>query len=148
MLPDFLKGLCSYKSGDRIVGTYYFYWYNVYTKEHIINPDGSDALTDHPRSLEDYSYSSIRWHKRELEDILAAGLDYILPVYWGSPADRKEGTGLHWSFAGLPHLVEACRQLEQERKRPPGIGLFYDTSTLQYNSWSRHIDLTGEYGKA
>src|SRR5262245_7720614 len=33
---------------DYVVGTYYFDWYNVHNRDHIVNPDGSDALTDHP----------------------------------------------------------------------------------------------------
>ena len=44
-------------------------------------------------------------------------------------------------------LVKAAEELIREGKRPPAIGLFYDTSTLQYNSWGVHIDLTTDYGK-
>ena len=54
---------------------------------------------------------------------------------------------MHWSFAGLPPLVKAAEELIQEGKRPPAIGLFYDTSTLANNSWGVHVDLTTEYGK-
>src|SRR5439155_21198001 len=32
-------------------------------------------------------------------------------------------------------------------KPPPRIGLFYDTSTLRYNSWGEHIDLTTDRGR-
>ena len=32
-------------------------------------------------------------------------------------------------------------------KQPPRIGLFYDTSTLQHNSWQEHVDLTTERGR-
>ena len=35
----------------------------------------------------------------------------------------------------------------QAGKQPPRIGLFYDTSTLQYNSWGDHIDLTTDFGR-
>ena len=38
-------------------------------------------------------------------------------------------------------------ELVREGKKPPRIGLFYDTSTLQYNEWHEHIDLTTDYGK-
>jgi hypothetical protein len=104
---DFADGT-TFTAADRIVGTYYFYWYNVYTQEHFVNGDGSDALTDHPASTEDYSYTSAAWHRRELEDVRAAGIDFIAPVYWGAPSEYDAQAGLHWSFAGLPPLVEAA----------------------------------------
>jgi hypothetical protein len=137
----------SFAAADRIVGTYYFYWYDVYSKGHIIDGDGTDALTDHPASLEDFSYTSVRWHKKELSDMIAAGIDVVLPVFWGAPSEQATNAGLQWSYAGLPPLVQAREELLREGKAPPRIGLFYDTSTLQYNQWHQHIDLTTDYGK-
>ncbi|MBU6399894.1 MAG: DUF5010 domain-containing protein [Verrucomicrobia bacterium] len=140
-------GARTFKSTDRVVGAYYFYWYDVDTKEHIVNDDGSDALTDHPAAMDDFAYTSIRWHKQQLTDMMAAGIDVLLPVFWGAPSERDPRAGLHWSFAGLPPLVQARAELVREGKRPPRIGLFYDTSTLQWNSWHEHIDLTTDFGK-
>ena len=41
-------GAKSFKKNERIVGTYYFYWYCIETREHIVNPEnGSDGLQDH-----------------------------------------------------------------------------------------------------
>jgi len=137
----------SFSSADRIVGTYYFYWYDANTKEHILNGDGSDALTDHPASLADFSYRSARWHQKELADMTAAGIDFLLPVFWGAPSEQNTNAMLHWSYAGLPPLVQAREELLPTGKQPPRIGLFYDTSTLQHNSWREHIDLTTELGK-
>jgi len=132
---------------DRIVGTYYFYWYDSYTKDHIIDGDGTDALTTHPPTLEDFSYKSVRWHRQQLEDMEAAGIDVALMVFWGSPAEHGTNTQLHWSFAGLPPLVQAREELLRAGKNPPRIGLFYDTSTLQHNHWQYHADLTTDYGR-
>ncbi len=132
---------------DRIVGTYYFYWYNVQTKEHILNGDGSDALTDHPANMKDFSYTSVTWHKKQLSDMMAAGIDVVLPVFWGAPSEQDSQAHLHWSYAGLPPLVQAREELVREGKRPPLIGLFYDTSTLEYNQWNEHVDLTSPRGK-
>jgi hypothetical protein len=137
----------SFRSDDRIVATYFFYWYNADTKEHIVNPDGSDALTDHPAALSDFSYKSVRWHKKELRDMLAAGIDVVLPVYWGAPSEHDEKAHLYWSFAGLKPLTQAREELLQEGKKPPKIGLFYDTSTLQHNTWRAHVDLTTDFGR-
>ena len=132
---------------DRLVGTYYFYWYNVHTKEHIIDGDGTDALTTHPASMDDFAYTSVRWHKQQLRDMMAAGIEVVLPVFWGAPSEQATNAGLHWSYAGLPPLVQAREELLKEGKRPPLIGLFYDTSTLQWNAWNQHIDLTTDFGK-
>jgi hypothetical protein len=137
----------SFSSKDRIVGTYYFYWYDIDTKSHVIDGDGTDALTTHPSTLEDFSYKSLRWHKKQLLDMEAAGIDVALMVFWGAPSEHDPKTDLHWSYAGLKPLVQAREELMREGKRPPRIGLFYDTSTLQHNHWHYHADLTTDYGK-
>lgn len=136
----------SFTAQDRIVGTYYFYWYAAETKEHLLNGNGSDALTDHPATLDDFSYRSVRWHKKELGDMMAAGIDVVLPVFWGAPSEHEAKAHLHWSYAGLQKLVQAREELLREGVNPPRIGLFYDTSTLQHNRWNQHIDLTTDYG--
>src|ERR1043165_1829560 len=137
----------SFAARDRIVGTYFFYWYDIYSKEHIVDDDGTDALTTHPPTLEDFSYKSVRWHKKQLADMEAAGIDVALMVFWGSPAEQDVKAVLHWSFAGLKPLVKAREDLLREGRKPPRIGLFYDTSTLQWNHWGYHADLTTAYGK-
>jgi Domain of unknown function (DUF5010) len=138
----------TFSNQDRIVGTYYFYWYDVHSKSHVIDGDGTDALTTHPPTLDDFSYTSVAWHKKQLEDMIAAGIDVVLPVFWGAPSEQKAQAGLHWSYAGLPPLVQAREELLRAGKSPPRIGLFYDTSTLRYNGWGQHIDLTTDYGRA
>jgi hypothetical protein len=140
-------GVPSFGATQRIVGTYFFYWYDVYSKSHIIDGDGTDALTTHPATLDDFSYRSVRWHKQQLADMIAAGIDVVLPVFWGAPSEQGTNTHLHWSYAGIPKLVEAREELLREGKQPPRIGLFYDTSTLQYNAWHQHVDLTTDYGR-
>lgn len=137
----------SFTTNNRIVGTYYFYWYDSQTKSHIMDDDGTDALTTHPPTLEDFSYKSIRWHRQQLLDMEAAGIDVALMVFWGSPAEHDAKTGLHWSFAGLKPLVEAREELLRAGRKPPRLGLFYDTSTLQWNHWGYHADLTTDYGR-
>lgn len=137
----------SFHRTNRIVGTYYFYWYDAESKEHILNADGSDALTTHPPTLEGFSYKSEAWHKQQLADMIEAGIDVVLPVFWGAPSEQDAKAGLHWSYAGLPPLVRAREALLREGRQPPRIGMFYDTSTLQWNAWRYHADLTTDYGK-
>ena len=142
-----LAGARSFRGDEKVVMTYYFYWYDDRTKTHLVNGDGSDALTDHPASMVDFSYQSVAWHKRQFSDMMAAGIDIALPVYWGAPSERDPNARTHWSFAGLGPMVQAAEELEREGKRPPKLGLFYDTSTLQHNSWGEHIDLTTDFGR-
>jgi hypothetical protein len=146
---DFLRS-STYASSNRLVATSYFYWYDVFSNAHLVNSDGSDALTDHPPTLTGFSYRSKAWHKTQLLDMMTAGIDILLPVYWGAPSERltnKPPAEQSWSYAGLIPLVQAREELLAEGKNPPRIGMFYDTSTLQYNAWNRHIDLTTDYGR-
>lgn len=147
LAPADFANVPSFSATQRIVGTYFFYWYDSSTKEHIIDGDGTDALTTHPASLNDFSYRSVAWHKRQLADMIEAGIDVVLPVFWGAPSEHATNAGLHWSYVGIPKLVEAREQLLSEGKTPPRIGLFYDTSTLQYNQWHQRVDLTTDYGQ-
>ena len=145
--PADFVGARSFKTGEKLVGTYYFYWYCADMKAHLVNSDGSDALTDHPAEGVKLCYHSVAWHKKELSDMISAGIDIVLPVFWGSPAEHGPNARQHWSFAGLPPLVRAREELVREGKAPPRIGLFYDTSTLQDNTWRYHADLTSDYGR-
>ncbi len=137
----------SFPAGRPLIATTYFYWYDDQTKSHVIDGDGSDALTDHPATLAGFSYRNVDWHARELADMIAAGIDVALPVYWGAPVATAPNGGFAFSNAGLPKLVAAREKLLAQGKTPPRIGMFYDTSTLQANDGGYRIDLTTEAGK-
>ena len=131
-----------FKLGQPVIATSYFYWYDAPSKAHVVDHDGTDALTDHPPTLEGFSYKNADWHARQLKDMIEAGIDVALPVYWGEP------TGIaHWSNEGIPPLVAARERLLEQGKKPPTIGMFYDTSTLRHNSRRAHIDLTTPQGR-
>jgi hypothetical protein len=132
----------TFHSKSPLVATSYFYWYDALSKAHVVNYDGTDALTDHPPTLEGFSYKSVDWHVKQLHDMMAAGIDVLLPVYWGTPLGDQP-----WSDEGLPKLVAARERLLGEGKKPPAIGMFYDTSTLQYNGGGFHIDLSTPAGR-
>ena len=137
----------SFRHGQPILGTTYFYWYDIASNQHIFNRDGSDALTTHPADMQGLSYQRMDWHINQLRDMVAAGIDFLMPVYWGVPGKYNS-----WSFTGLPPLVAAHDALIKEGVNPPAIGLFYDSSILQYNSLKTdesnfHIDLRTEFGK-
>jgi len=134
--------------GEKVVMTQYFYWYDAPSKAHVVDDDGSDALTTHPPTLEGFSYRNVAWHKAQLRDMIAAGIDVVLPVFWGSPADHEPGSPFSWSFEGLPPMMTALDELKAEGLAPPAVGMFYDTSTLQANGRGYHADLTTEPGRA
>ncbi|MFO1091966.1 MAG: DUF5010 domain-containing protein [Planctomycetaceae bacterium] len=131
-----------FRTGSPLVATTYFYWYDIDTNLHILDGDGSDALTDHPPTLAGFSYKSVDWHAQQLTDISAAGIDVAMPVYWATPLSHG-----HWSDDGLPKLVAAREKLIAAGKSPPAIGMFFDTSTLEYNEGGYHVDLTTDAGR-
>lgn len=146
---DFI-GSSSWSGTHRLVATPYFYWYDVYSGAHLVNADGSDALTTHPASLTGFSYRSVSWHRQQLLDMMDAGIDVVMPVYWGEPSQRVPDRPVAeqpWSFSGLPPLVAAREALVAEGRQPPWIGMFYDTSTLQFNQAGEPQDLTTDRGR-
>ncbi|MBN2473452.1 MAG: DUF5010 domain-containing protein [Pirellulales bacterium] len=132
----------TFAAGAPLVATSYFYWYDAETKFHVVDPDGTDALTDHPPTLDGFSYNNADWHAQQLADMAAAGIDVALPVYWGVPYVEKT-----WSDEGLPPMVAARERLLRQGKQAPRLGMFYDTSTLQYNSRNYRVDLTTPAGR-
>lgn len=105
---------------DRLVGTTYFYWYR-WPDQHFT------GLTNHFVSPTTVSMMSTAWHKKELSDMIDAGIDMLWPDYWGAP-----GSSETWSYSGLAPLQQAIDELRAEGKAPPRIGMFYDTTTLLY----------------
>ena len=138
-----------FSAKDRLVATYYFYWYDDESGRHFRNPDGSDGQTDHPADAKGYSYRLASWHRKQLADMAAAGIDVVLPVFWGCPGNTMAGNaGEHWSYAGLPPLVQASEELRAAGGNPPRVGMFYDTSTLQHNAAGHRVDLSTPDGRA
>ncbi len=117
----------------RLTFTHYFYWYqadprrNVPTA-HISFPDGSGQLQDFPIRGAGPWFSSdrVEWHKQELSDIVSAGIDVILPIYWGDKGCRST-----WSAKGLDCMVTALRELEAEGRPFPRVAMFFDTTSIQ-----------------
>jgi hypothetical protein len=131
-----------FRAGTPVIATSYFYWYDARSGSHVIDHDGTDALTDHPPTLRGFSYQIVDWHASQLSDMMAAGIDVLLPVYWGTPLGD-----FGFSDQGMPKLVEARKRFIAQGKRPPSIGMFYDTSTLRHNSRGYHVDLTTPAGR-
>jgi hypothetical protein len=104
----------SFRGDDRLVMTYYYYWYD---KSSLDDP----ALTLRPPADPPIDWHDVAWHERQLTDMAHAGIDVALAVYWG--------TGPSWSMRGLDKMVEARERLLAAGLRPPAIGLFFDTNS-------------------
>ncbi len=91
------------KINSKQVATFFFYWYDVHSGRHFRNPDGSDALTDHPPKdyLFNYSFTDLDWHRRELLDMIDAKIDIVLPVYWGTDYTKEKHVWLDFGAYAL-----------------------------------------------
>jgi hypothetical protein len=117
----------------RLIMTFYFYWYDAITGGHLEEWSGlKQHLPEEPLP----SWRNLDWHKKEFTDMAWAGIDVVLPVYWGfeNPADA-------WSYEGLDVMAKAWVELREEGINPPDIGMFFDTTIIN----SR--DLTTQEGK-
>ncbi|MBI2844649.1 MAG: hypothetical protein HYX78_14745 [Armatimonadetes bacterium] len=130
---------------QKTILTYYFYWYQGDPRkaavfEHVREPDGRSMLTDHPvRGAGPwFSYDRVQWHKEELSDIRRAGIDIVLPIYWGDPKNRAG-----FAAKGLDCMVEALRELRAENKPYPLVGMFFDTSAM-FEAYGSKPDLRDE----
>jgi hypothetical protein len=141
----------SFRPDQPVVATHYFYWYR-WPHEHFFSDARQSAtlLRHHFPDHRAVSYESAAWHRRQMEDMLAAGIDVALCVYWGAP-NQYDKPDLRFSVRGLPPLVAALDELAK-RGPAPRIGLFYDTTTLLAQNAFRergrgNVDLRSAEGK-
>lgn len=149
--PDVIARAPSFGPGQRVVATHYFYWYR-WPHEHFFDDAAhtDDGLRQHFPDHRQVSYESRDWHRRQIQDLSAAGIDVALLVYWGAP-NQYENPNIRFSVHGIPPLVAALDELAGQGPTPR-IGLFYDTSTLLGRYAFReprghNVDLRTEEGK-
>jgi uncharacterized protein YcfL len=135
----------SFTSQDKLVITYYFYWYDASNPDPKAGHMNARIHHEMDESPDVFTWKNAAWHQRHLSDMIDAGIDIVLPVYWGVPCALTEGTGDEWSKAGLLQLVAAEEALLASGARPPRIGMFYDTSSLgtattYFDSYTRLVD--------
>jgi hypothetical protein len=166
----------SFTDDDKLLCTYFFYWYDIdidptyKNRSHLVVNIGVwvDALKLHPTIPEgvapknpdwypgpdlpeDFSYRYVSWFKREITDMVAAGIDVVLPVYWGNTVritpDADDPYNKN-AIIGLRNLVEAIQELDSEGKKVPKIGMFFDTNSIQAENVLKEtgpVDLTEDY---
>lgn len=123
--------LQTFGPNERLVTTYYFYWHDLTNPTRRARYDAGEFKR--PPNLDRYSFAFADTHYREFADMLAASVDFVLPVYWGAPGHpgrtNAETCPRYWSTDGIPPMVEALDTLEAEGSRLK-VGMFYDTTIL------------------
>lgn len=105
-----------FAKGQRIVATYYTFWWDAESGARLKNGDGTDALTHHPPKLSDVSYKRAAWHRKEFADMAGCGVDVALPRF------RSED----WAREGVRAMVEALEAMEAEKAKAPKLAVFVD----------------------
>ena len=118
---------------QKTVFTHYFLWYQANVRKaapysHISRQDNALQLQDSPAANAGpwFSYDRVQWHKQELSDIAEAGIDVVLPVYWGDSGNRAG-----FAAKGLDCMVSAMDELASEGKPHPMAAMFFDTSAMR-----------------
>ncbi len=142
----------SFAADQAVVATHYFYWYK-WPDEHFFTSAKHDRtlLRQHFPEAREVSYESVAWHRKQMTDLRAAGVDVALCIYWGTPANYDKAD-IRFSVRGLAPLAEALDELAKDGKPVPRIGMFYDTSTLlgehaYRGGGSANVDLRTPEGK-
>src|SRR5688572_23036282 len=90
--------LRSFALGQPVVATYFFYWYDAAIYRNAQATRSFDPYPYHPPNLETISFRDPDWYEKEFRDMLAAGIDVVLPDYWGEPGQYP------WRVAPAPEL--------------------------------------------
>ena len=135
--------LHSFGAAQPLVTTYFFYWFDAAFPSQQARGFGVYAY--HPTDEATMSFTDPTWYHKQFSDMLAAGVDFVLPDYWGEPGQyaRRVAPAPElnlFATQGLPPMVDALQQLEAEG-HPLKIGLFLDTTILNDE------DLTTDRGK-
>jgi hypothetical protein len=134
------SALNSFGADQPIVATYFFYWFDTAT----LRASG-ERFPFNPVDDDRQSFLDPDWYARQFSDMVDAGVDVVLPDYWGEPGqvDRRVAPAPDrnlFATLGLPPMVLALERVE-EAGRPLKVGLFFDTQILQ------NADLTTDAGK-
>ncbi len=107
--------------GEGAVFTVYFYWYD---NGGSLYPDPTNPFRDFPITSPEMTFRGTEWHRRQVEDMIYAGVDVILPVFW------SDNASMWWARPGLENLVDALYEMQRDGIEPLPIAMFYDTNSL------------------
>ncbi|MBI1802769.1 MAG: DUF5010 domain-containing protein [Chloroflexi bacterium] len=139
--PFALEG---FNSRQPLATTYFFYWFD-YTGRTGGTPPRTDFLPFKPTDIATTSFFEPGWYEKQFSDMLDAGIDFVLPDYWGEP--RQYGRRVapapvlnYFATQGLPPMIEALDRLRARGKNLK-LGMFLDTTIMN------NEDLTTARGK-
>jgi hypothetical protein len=132
--------LSSFGADQRVVGTYFFYWFDAAALQATGEKFPFNPVDDQTQSFLDPA-----WYARQFGDMRAAGIDFVLPDYWGEPGQYNRRVAPApdrnlFATQGIPPMVQALQQLDASGE-PLKVGLFLDTTILN------NEDLTTDRGK-
>jgi hypothetical protein len=138
---DFAIG--SFRSDEPVVAAYFFYWFDA----DFLNAQRRtfDPYPFHAVDQATHSFRDPRWYLKQFNDMVDAGIDVVLPDYWGEPGQHNRRVAPApelnlFATEGIPPMIEGLRLLE-EQGRSLKIGLFLDTTIMN------DADLTIPAGK-
>ncbi|MEP7200689.1 MAG: DUF5010 domain-containing protein, partial [Chloroflexota bacterium] len=134
----------SFKSAQPVVTTYFFYWFDSLGLAGG-GPPRTNVNPYHATDQATMSFMDPNWYEKQFSDMVDAGIDFVLPDYWGevgqynrrvAPAPRFN----YFATEGIPPMIVALDRLRAKGK-PLKVGLFIDT-TIGNNE-----DLKSQRGK-
>jgi hypothetical protein len=133
----------SFGANQNLVTTYFFYWFDAAFLSQQAR--GFSVFPYHPVDQTTMSFTDAAWYHKQFSDMASAGVDFVLPDYWGEPGqyNRRVAPAPElnlFSTQGIPAMIDALQQLDAEG-HPLKIGLFLDTTILNDE------DLTTDRGK-
>jgi hypothetical protein len=135
--------ISTFGSDQPMVAAYFFYWFDAeFLKSQKRNFDPNPI---HPVDFDTQSFRDPNWYLKQFSDMVDAGIDVILPDYWGEPGQYARRVAPapelnYFATEGIPPMLEGLRLLEAQGKTLK-IGLFLDTTILN------NEDLTTPRGK-
>jgi hypothetical protein len=124
----------SFAVNQPVVATYFFYWYEAPTYRNSQATRNFDPYPFHPPNLDTISFRDPDWYEKEFRDMLSAGIDIVLPDYWGEPGQYPRRVAPapelnYFATEGLEPMVTALDRLAAQNT-PLSIGLFLDTTIM------------------
>src|SRR5262249_8731132 len=75
--------LDSFGASQPLVTTYFFYWFDTAFLSQQAR--GFSVYAYQPTDESTMSFFDPGWYHKQFTDMLAAGVDFVLPDYWGEP---------------------------------------------------------------
>ena len=113
----------SFKSTTPLVTTIFFYWFDFAGKMGGApeQPVTSSPISVMPSYANSITFVDSAWYEKEFSDMLDAGIDVVMPDYWGEPGQYPRRVAPapaynYFSTQGIPPMIEALDRLRARGK--------------------------------